>query len=111
MRIVLRHDMTVDGLVARLPQFRRVDSGRDESVCRLAGKVPGRTACLHLYSEDPRAIHFDLDDSNAPTLDWEQSSEHGRVSDVGDLVLVLQWWLTPGGEEREPVKLRRRTNR
>jgi hypothetical protein len=103
MKIVLRHDLTVDGIVARLPDFRRIDPRTDDTTCRLAGDIPGRTAYIHLHADDPRTIHFDLDDANSTTLDWDPTAERGSVVSVGDLTLVLKWWLTRTGRHDEEL--------
>lgn len=84
---------TVAGLVAKLPEFRRVDQGAELLAFRLAGDAPGRTVHIQLYGEDPAAIHFDLEDLNAVYPEWDRTPEQGRVTSIGDLALVLRWWL------------------
>jgi hypothetical protein len=103
MKIVLRHDWTIDGLVQSLPGLRRVDPRTDDTTCRLAGDLPGRTAFLHLHPDDPHGIHFALTDSDPAAggaLGW---SETGRVGSVGDLGLILSWWLTGSGRHDAEV--------
>lgn len=84
---------TVHGLLARLPEFRRVDRGTELLAFRLAGDAPGRTVYVQLYGEDPTAIHFDLEDLNATFPEWDRTPEQGSVTSIGDLALVLRWWL------------------
>jgi hypothetical protein len=97
MRVVLRHDWTIDGLVEGLPGLRRVDPGTDNMTCGLAGDLPGRTAFLHLHPDDPHGIHFALSDSDPVAGGGRAWCESGRVGSPGDLGLILRWWLTQSG--------------
>jgi hypothetical protein len=97
MRVVLRHDWTIDGLVESLPGLRRVGSRTDDTTCGLAGDLPGRTAFLHLHPDDPHGIHFALNDSDPAAGGNRAWCEVGRVGSPGDLGLILSWWLTRSG--------------
>jgi len=101
----LRHDWTTLGLTSALTGLRRVDSRTDATTCRMAGDIPGRTATLHLHTNDPHAIHFALDDDTPPSVELGAWSECGSVVSVADLALILGWWLTRRGR-RDPDALR-----
>jgi hypothetical protein len=103
MRVVARHDWTIDGLVECLLVFRRVDPGTDDMTCGLAGDLPGRTAYLHLNSDDPQGIHFALTEDDPAAVVGRPWFECGRVASLGDLGLVLSWWLTRSGRREAEV--------
>ena len=91
--IVPRSNWTVPGLLAQLPQFRRLDGGADELAFRLGCETPGRTAYVYLSVVEPAAIHFRLEDADSKSRDWGDSEECGCVLSAADLSLVLRWWL------------------
>jgi hypothetical protein len=91
--VIPRSNWTVSGLLSQLPPFRRVDGGGDELAFRLACDTPGRTAYVYLSPDEPAAIHFCLEDSDARDHDWCGSGECGCVGSAADLSLVLRWWL------------------
>ena len=91
--IIRRSNWTVDGLLTKLPRFRRVDGGGDLLAFRLAGASPGRTAYVYLSADEPAAIHFNLDDAGAKSLSSDPTAERGSVDSASDLSLVLRWWL------------------
>jgi hypothetical protein len=111
MRIAPRHDWTIDGLVEGLISFRRVDPGTDDMTCGLAGDLPGRTAYLHLNPDDPQGIHFALTDSDPAAVVGLPWFECGRVASLGDLGLVLSWWLTRSGRREAEVPQEHREHR
>jgi len=94
---------SVAGLLLKLPRFRRVDKGGELLAFRLAGNTPGRTVYVYLYGEDPSAIHFDLEQETPPNQAFDLEPEHGSAWSVGDLALILRWWLTELTEQREAV--------
>jgi hypothetical protein len=89
---------SVQGLLAGLAGYRRVDRGGELLAFRVAGGSASRSVYVYLYGEDPAAIHFDLEDATPIRPGWDQPPERGSVRSAGDLALVVRWWL------REPMK-------
>src|SRR5262245_17281793 len=94
---------TVAGLLTKLPGFRRVDKGSELLAFRLAGNTPGRTVYVYLYGDDPSDIHFDLEQEAPPNQAFDLEPEHGSARTIGDLALILRWWLTELTEQPEAV--------
>jgi hypothetical protein len=93
----LRSNWTIEGLLTRLPAFRRVDDRGDGLAFRVAGVSPTRTAYVYLYGEDPDLIHYDLEDESVENGEWDHAVERGSVGSVEELCVVLQRWLRPVG--------------
>jgi hypothetical protein len=93
MRDNLHSSWTIQEILAALPEFRRIDDGGDLLAFRLAGAIPHRSVYVYLYGDDPRLIHFDLEDESVETGEWDHAINRGSVRSLEDLRPQVRVWL------------------
>jgi hypothetical protein len=92
---MLRSNWSITVLLTALHEFRRSDDGVDLLAFRLEGAIPGHSAYIYLYGDDPNLIHFDLEDA-ATTDQWDHAVRRGDVRSIEELQGVIRGWLQRG---------------
>lgn len=99
-----RSSWAIDKILHLFSGYQRVDDGTDTLAARVVSNSSNRRMYFYLYGEDPALIHFDLEDPDADTHEWDGAVGRGTVKNPANLLTVARTWLDTGGLASVDIK-------